>query len=122
MSIFATVFADLNVDAVTSLCDDISPYVRGRGKDFPAVLYEVPTQNFDRISSGVFRVESSVEVSCYARSVVQAETLADAVITNVIDNTCNVIDSVNRDYEEGYDDDSVGLFSVPINYTNFNGG
>lgn len=121
MSIFTTVFNDLNVTVVTDLVDDISPYVRGRGKGFPAIVFEVPSQNFDRISSGVYRTASDISLQCMARSVMEAEEVAAAVTGAVIDNVCNTIESIERDYEEGYDDDSVGLFLVTINYTNYGG-
>ena len=122
MSIFATIYAMLDVSDVNAVVDDISPYVRGRGKDFPAVLYEVPTQTFERFSAGVYRTASEVQLSCLARSVVEAEAVAAVVLEKVVDNVCNTLDTIQRDYEEGYDDDSVGLFSVTINFTNFNGG
>ena len=121
MNIFETVYTDLNVSGVNSVVNDISPYVRGRKKDMPAVLIEVPTQDFDRLSTGVYRTLSSVSLTCIARSVNEAEEVAEAVMTAVIDNNCNVINSVSRDYEEGYDDDSVGTFLVTIDYTNFGG-
>lgn len=117
MSIFTQIYSQLNVDEVTDLVDDISPYVRGRNTDFPAVLIEVPTQSFDRISTGTYRTQSDVELTCLGRSVADAEAVADAVLVAVIDNECNVIDTISRDYTEGYDEDSVGVFSVVINYT-----
>ena len=119
MSIFSDIYSDLNVSAVNALVDDISPYVRGRGKDMPAVLIEVPTQSFERLSTGVYRTLSEVSLTCIARSVLEAEDVAEAVYAAVIDNECNVIDTISREYEEGYDDDSVGTFIVTINYTNF---
>ena len=52
-----------------------------------------------------------------ARSVTESESIAEAVITAVVDNSCVILDSISRSYEEGYDDDSVGLFMVTINLT-----
>ena len=121
MSIFSDIYTDLNVSAVNAVVDDISPYVRGRGKGFPAVLIEVPTQNFERVSTGVHRTASSVTLTCLARTVLEAEDVAEAVYGAVIDNVCNVIESIDREYEEGYDDDSVGTFIVTINYINYKG-
>jgi hypothetical protein len=119
MSIFQDVYTILNVTAVTNLVDDISPYVRARGTDFPAVIIEVPTQQFDRLSTGVYRTVSDVEVSVMARSVLEAEAVADAVLTVVSTEDCIALESMSREYEEGYDDDSVGLFTVTINFTSF---
>ena len=119
MSIFQTVYTDLNVSSVTDLVDDISPYVRARGSGFPAVIIEVPTQSFERLSTGVYRTVSSVQLTCLARTVLEAENVSEAVLAAAVDNVCNVIESIDRDYEEGYDEDSVGTFIVTINYTNF---
>lgn len=119
MNIFQTVYTTLNVESVTDLVDDISPYVRARDTNFPAIIIEIPSQQFDRLSTGVYRITSDVEVSCMARSVLEAEAVADAVLLVVADNDCNALDTVSREYEEGYDDDSVGLFTVTINYTSF---
>ena len=121
MSIFSDIYTDLNVTTVTDVVDDISPYVRARGSSFPAVIIEVPTQNFERLSSGVYRTASSVTLTCLARSVLEAEAVSEAVLAAATDNVCNVIESIDRDYEEGYDDDSVGTFIVTINYTNYKG-
>ena len=119
MSIFSDVFTTLNVAAVTTLVEDISPYVRARGTTFPAIIIEVPTQQFDRVSTGAYRTVSEVELSCMARTVLEAEAVADAVLLVVAADTCNALDSVSREYEEGFDDDSVGLFTVTINFTSF---
>ena len=121
MSIMQTIYTTLNVAAVNNLADDVSPYVRRRGSDFPCVLYEVPNQTFERTSSGTYRIVSEVTVACIARSVADAETLGAAAFGVLVDNECNVIDSVQREYEEGYDDDSVGLFIHTINLTQYGG-
>lgn len=120
MSIMSDVYTKLNVSTINDLVNDVSPYVRARGTDFPAVLFSVPSQDFERISTGNYRVASSVEVVCVARSVTESETIATAVLA-LLDGTCDVVDSVTREYEEGYDEDSVGVFSVIINFTNYGG-
>ena len=41
------------------------------------------------------------------------------VLTVLSTEDCIALDSMSREYEEGYDDDSVGLFTVTINFTSF---
>ena len=118
-NIMTTVYAGLNVTAITNMVDDISPYVRARDTSFPAITYQVPDQQMERISTGVYRVASSVEVICIDRSVQGVEAVAEKVLETIIDDSCNVVDNVQREYLEGYDDDSVGMFFVTINYTNY---
>ena len=119
MSIFADVYTILNVTSVTNLVDDISPYVRARGTTFPAIIIEVPTQQFERLSTGAYRTVSDVELSCMARTVLEAEAVADAVLSVLSTEECIALESMSRHYEEGYDDDSVGLFTVTINFTTY---
>lgn len=119
MSIFATLYSIIN-DAEISGLNDISPYVRGRGKDFPCVLIEVPTETWDRNSGGVYRKVYECTFRVVARSVSESETIAANVVSTLVDS-CGRIESIDREYEEGYDDDSVGLFSVIINYTYYEG-
>jgi hypothetical protein len=117
MSIFSDIYTQLNVTGITSIVDDISPYVRARGTNFPCVLIEVPTETYERNSSGTYRKQADVTVTCIARSVVESEEVAAAVLGVLATDACSYIESVSREYEEGYDDDSVGLFIVSINYT-----
>ena len=121
MNIFEQIYTLLNVAAVTSVTDDISPYVRGRKKGFPCVLFEVPNETFDRDSGGTYRIASEVELRCIARSVNEAEVVADAVLSVLTESACLNLESISREYEEGYDDDSVGLFTVTINFTLYSG-
>lgn len=121
MSVFTEIYNILNVAAITNIADDISPYVRGRGKGFPCVLYEIPTQIFDRTTGGAYRSVTEASIKCMDRTVAGAETLADAVLTVLNEVTCGMVDSIDREYEEGYDDDSVGMFTTTINFTLFSG-
>lgn len=121
MSVFSDIYTMLNVTSINDLVDDISPYVRGRKKDFPAVLIEVPSTSFDRLSSGVYRRINEVELTCIARSVAEAEAVAEAVLTVLGSENCVALDSLSREYEEGYDEDSVGLFIVTIQLQLFSG-
>lgn len=117
MTVFADVYSELNVNDITSLVNDISPYVRARGSDFPAIIFSVPEESFERQSTGVYRIQAAVEVMCLARTVQGAEDIAEAVLAQVSEDCLNDLDSITRDYDEGYDDDSVGVFIVTINYT-----
>ena len=117
MSIFAQVFAELNVESVRTQVNDISPYVRARGTDFPAITFMVGTEEFERNSTGFVYSLADVQVTCMARSVVESEAIAASVKNAVTAGNCNFLTSIERDYEEGYDDDSVGVFSVTLNYS-----
>ncbi len=117
MSIFKEVYDELNVEALTNLVDDISPYVRARGTTFPAVTFEIGTETFERVSTGISRSLAEVEVTCYARSVIESEEVGEVVKGLVLESDCNYLNSIDREYDEGYDDDSVGVFMVVINYT-----
>ncbi len=116
MSTFSDVYDELDVNDITKLVSDISPYVRARGSSFPAIIFSIPEETFDRQSTGTFRVQAAVEVQCLARSVQEAEDIADAVLEVVFANCANYVESITREYDEAYDDDSVGVFIVNINY------
>ena len=117
MTTFADVYSELDVSDITSLVNDISPYVRARRTDFPAIIFSIPEETFERQSTGIYRIRAAVEVMCLARSVQEAEDIADAVLAELAKDCLNDLESITRDYEEGYDDDSVGVFIVTINYT-----
>ena len=116
MSTMTAVYTELNIDALNDLADDISPYVRARNTSFPAITFRVDSEDFERTSTSLYRKLASVSVTCYARSVMEAEALGAAVLTALKGDHCNYIETLERDYEEGYDDDSVGVFMVTINY------
>jgi len=120
MTIFQTLYDIVNNASIAGL-NDISPYIRDRNKDFPCVLIEVPTENWERHSSGAYRRVYECMYRVVARSVSQAETIAESVVTAIVSNCNSYIDNIDREYEEGYDDDSVGLFSVIINFTYYTG-
>lgn len=117
MSTMSIVYTELNVESITDLVDDISPYVRARNTAFPAITYQVGTEQYERTSSSVYRALAEVEVTCYARSVMEAETVGAAVRDAILDNHCNYLNTIEREYEEAYDDDSVGVFMFIISYT-----
>ncbi len=117
MTVFADVYSELDVTDINRLVNDISPYVRARGSDFPAIIFSIPEETFERQSTGTYRIQAAVEVMCLARSVQGAEDIAEAVLAEISENCINDLDSITRDYDEGYDDDSVGVFIVTINYT-----
>jgi len=120
MTIFKDLY-DLVNDASIDDLNDISPYVRDRNKDFPCVIIEVPTETWDRHSNGAYRRVYECSYRIIARSVSQSEEIAGDVIT-ALTSACDVwIETIDREYEEGYDDDSVGLFSVIINFTYYKG-
>ena len=110
----ALVYSILNVDAITTLVSDISPYVRDREESFPAVIYEVPNETFDRSSSTYTRSLAEAEVTVMARSAQEGETIADAVFGVLAETACVVVDSIQREYDQSYDRTSAGIYSVRL--------
>ena len=110
----AKLYTMLNVTEITDLVSDISPYVRDREDIFPAVVYEVPSENFDRTSTGYTRALADAEVTVMARSAQTGEDIASAVFDVLADESCVVIDSISREYDQSYDGSSAGIYSVRL--------
>ncbi len=104
----------LNVSDITDLVSDVSPYVRDREEAFPAVIYEVPNETFDRSSTGYTRSLAEAEVTVMARSAQEGETIADAVFEVLAGTACVVVDSIQREYDQSYDGSSAGIYSVRL--------
>ena len=110
----AALYNVLNVNDITDLVSDISPYVRDREESFPAVIYEVPNETFDRTSTGYTRSLAEAEVTVMARGAEEGETIADAVFSVLSGTACVVIDSIQREYDQSYDGSSAGIYSVRL--------
>ncbi len=110
----AKLYTMLNVEAITDLVNDISPYVRDREDSFPAVVYEVPSESFDRSSTGYTRALADAEVTVMARSAQSGEDIASAVFEVLADQACVVIESIAREYDQSYDGTSAGIYSVRL--------
>tara|TARA_B110000008_G_C16783627_1_gene489742 strand:- start:335 stop:706 length:372 start_codon:yes stop_codon:yes gene_type:complete len=100
---------------VADLVTDISPYVRDRNADFPALIYEVPNETFERTSSGYVRSQADATVSVVARGAAEAETIADALFDDLSTAACVVVDSITREYDQSYDGSSAGIYQVMLN-------
>ena len=110
----AKLYTILNVNDVTDLVNDISPYVRDREDSFPAIAYEVPTEVFDRTSTGYTRALADAEVTVMARSAQAGEDIASVVFDVLAAEPCVVIDSISREYDQSYDGSSAGIYSVRL--------
>ena len=108
----AKLYTMLNVSDVTDLVSDISPYVRDREDSFPAVVYEVPSESFDRSSNGYQRSLADADIQVMARSAQEGEDIASAVFDVLAAETCVIIDSISREYDQSYDGSSAGIYSV----------
>jgi len=111
----AALYAILNVSDITDEVSDISPYVRDRERAFPAVVYDVPTETFDRTSSGYTRSQADAEVHVMARTAQEAEDIADVVFGVLAGTQCVVVDSITREYDQSYDGSSAGIYQVTLN-------
>ena len=110
----AKLYTLLNVNDITKLVSDISPYVRDREESFPAIVFEVPTETFDRHSAGYARALADAEVTVMARTAQEGETIASVVFSELAADQCVVIDSINREYDQAYDGSSAGIYSVRL--------
>ena len=110
----AKLYTMLNVSDITNIVNDISPYVRDREESFPAVIYEVPNEQFDRTSTGYNRALADAEVTVKTRSAQQGEDIASVVFDTLAAESCVVIDSISREYDQSYDGSSAGIYSVRL--------
>ena len=110
----AKLYTMLNVSDITNIVNDISPYVRDREESFPAVIYEVPNEQFDRTSTGYNRALADAEVTVKTRSAQQGEDIASVVFDTLAAESCVVIHSISREYDQSYDGSSAGIYSVRL--------
>mgnify|MGYP006154326289 FL=1 len=110
----AKLYTMLNVSDITNIVNDISPYVRDREDSFPAVVYEVPNEQFDRTSTGYNRALADAEVTVKTRSAQQGEDIASVVFDTLAAESCVVIHSISREYDQSYDGSSAGIYSVRL--------
>ncbi len=113
----ALLFSKLNVAAITNLVSDVSPYVRNRKTEFPVVLYDIPSETFERHSTGYTRRVADAEVSVLSRSAEEAETIAAEVFDTLEPETCIRIDSISREYDPAFDGSSAGIYLTTLNLT-----
>lgn len=112
MSVAAALYATLDADTEIAnyVADRISPYMRNREDDFPAVLYSVPREEMVEPDAAVHRL-AEIEVACIARNLADADDCAEAVVAALPDltnATAACIDSVRitsieRDVLDAYD-------------------
>lgn len=82
MSVAAAVFETLDADADLSAAvgGRISPYMRNRDDEFPAVLYSVPREEFVAEAITAATRIAEIEVAAIARSLATADAIAEKVI------------------------------------------
>lgn len=108
-------YGKLDVTAINAVVNDVSPFVRNRQASFPVLVYEIPTETFDRHSTGYIRSVADAEVSILARSSEEVESIADTVITTLQTEQCIRVDSLSREYDPSFDGSSAGIYLITIN-------
>ena len=116
------VYAMINIEAITDLVNGISPFVRNRRVEFPAIAYDVGDEQYINDATTIHHRESSVDINIMARSQEEADDILDVCVTNLshLRNTyagqCvySTVASVTRDYQEAEDSGSNGIFITTL--------
>ena len=77
----AAVFALLNVESITAVSNGVSPFVRNRSVAFPAVVFDINSEEFENTATEVVYRTANVDVQCLAKSQETADAMVDAVIS-----------------------------------------
>ena len=82
----------------------ISPYARNRDDDFPAIVFQVPTEDIESDAAGLdlMRIGTG-EITCLARTYKEADTLAEAVVAAIVAEANARPLTIARDYGDPYD-------------------
>ena len=121
MSIPSDIF-DL-LDAATTT--PVSPFVRPNGVDFPAVVYEFDGETYEGSrygEDGVVRTE--VTANALARSLEQAEGVAQEIVSHLQDPAnapCVRVTGLSREYHASYDGERPGIYVVSVSFIRFRG-
>ena len=89
----------------------ITPYLRNRDDSFPSIVYSVPREEFETESTGeIVARTAEVSVVCMARTYLDADELAAAVIDAIEPGTqgaCTVsaarVTGLEREFQDAYD-------------------
>ena len=114
----AAVFALLNVGSITAVSNGVSPFVRNRSVAFPAVVFDINSEEFENTATEVVYRTANVDVQCLAKSQETADAMVDAVISRcshfsgTLAGQCvySTVQSVSRDYEDAEDSSSNGIY------------
>ncbi len=114
----AAVFALLNVGSITAVSNGVSPFVRNRSVKFPAIVFEINSEEFENTSTEIVYRTANVDVQCLAKSQETADAIVEAVISRcshfsgTLASQCvySTVSSVSRDYEDAEDSSSNGIY------------
>ena len=114
----AAVFELLNVESITAVSNGVSPFVRNRSVAFPAVVFDINSEEFENTATEVVYRTANVDVQCLAKSQETADAMVDAVISRcshfsgTLAGQCvySTVQSVSRDYEDAEDSSSNGVY------------
>ena len=124
-AIYNLLTTDAPLDALID--DRVSPYVRNREDDFPCVVYTIDNQDI-LVASDLepLQFSASVTISALARSFIEAEDVAEAVLdvvagaTGTYAGVCirsSHATSIQRDYGDPFDGSADLVYRVHINAT-----
>ncbi len=124
MSFATTTFSLLSNDSdVAAIVGSrISPYARNHDDDFPAIIFQIPREEIESDTAGrdLLRI-ATVEITCMARTHIEADTLAEAVVAAIATKTAARSITIDRDYGDPYDGSQELVYRSTVTAT-FAGG
>ena len=107
---------------ITNIVNGISPFVRNRTIDFPAIIYDIQSEDIINDSTSVLYHTANIDISILSRSQKEAETILEQVFarcsqfSGTINGTCVriVVDNISREYEAAEDSSSQGIFITNV--------
>ena len=100
----------------------ISPYARNPEDAFPAIVFQIPTEEIESDSAGrdLLRI-ATIEITCLARTHVQADALAELVVLAIAGKAAARSLSIGRDFGDPYDGSNELVYRSTVTAT-FAGG
>ena len=124
MSFATTTYSLLagDTDVAAIVGTRISPYARNPEDAFPAIVFQIPTEEIESDSAGrdLMRI-ATIEITCLARTHVQADALAELVVLAIAGKAAARSLSIGRDFGDPYDGSNELVYRSTVTAT-FAGG
>lgn len=96
----------------------VTPFVRSHDSVFPAVVYDFSVDEFPASTwDGPGRAITKFSATVLSRSLVEAETIAQAIVSyapGASDDCPTRVTSLEREYEPAYDGQRSGMYFVIV--------
>ena len=96
----------------------ISPYARNPNDDFPAIVFQIAREEIETDAGGrdLMRI-ATVEITCMDRTYLEADALAELVVTAIRGRTAARSLTIDRDYGDPYDGSSELVYRATVTAT-----